>query len=71
MKSSIRNFALAASLIAITLSATATNAAALTRKAGGAPLKYMTTSTVSSGSSAAEIIRGIIMAVDSYLWLHP
>ncbi len=70
MKSTIRTFALAASVIAITLSMTATNAAALTRKAGGSPVKYMTTSAAGSASTSNSIIRGIIMAVDSYLWLH-
>jgi hypothetical protein len=31
-------------------------------------VKYMTTSAVGSGSASDAIIRGIIMAVDSYLW---
>ena len=39
MKSTIRTFALATSLIAITLSMMATNAAALTRKAGDRPVE--------------------------------
>ncbi len=62
-----RIFALA-TVIAITLSAMPNNTAALTRAAGGSKVKYMTASTAGSVSSAATILRAVIMAVDNYLW---
>jgi hypothetical protein len=68
MKSSIRNFAFATSLIAITLSAMPRNAAALMRASGDKPVKYMSTSTVASSSSADTIMRIVSLAVDNFLW---
>jgi hypothetical protein len=67
MKSSIRNFALASSLVAITLSAMPTSAFAL-RKAGGKPLEYVQYATAPSASSTATIMNIVAMAVDNFLW---
>ena len=69
MKSSIRTFALATSVIAITLSTMPTNAAALTRKAGDRPMEYMITSAAASSSSAGAAIEVVSMLFD-YLG-HP
>jgi hypothetical protein len=68
MKSSIRNFAFATSLVAITLSGMPRNAAALMRASGDKPVKYMSTSTVASSSSADTIMRIVALAVDNFLW---
>jgi hypothetical protein len=68
MKSSIRTFALATSLLAITLSAMPNNAAALMRASGDKPVKYMSISTAASSSSADTIMGIVAMAVDIYLW---
>jgi len=60
-----RIFALATSVFAITLAVMPSSATALTRKAGGSPLKYMTTSTVGSASSSDTITELVVMVIDS------
>jgi hypothetical protein len=60
-----RSFALATSLIAITLSAMPMNASALTRKAGGSNLIYLQYSTAST--SPAATIMGVVAMVIHYL----
>jgi hypothetical protein len=67
MKSSIRTFALASSLVAITLSAMPSSALVI-RKAGGRPLEYVQYATAPSASSTATIMNIVAMAVDSFLW---
>ena len=64
-----RIFALATSVVAITLAVMPTSAAALTRKPGGTPVKYMTISGAGSASSAGTIIEVVSMLFD-YLG-HP
>jgi hypothetical protein len=59
-----RTFALATSLIAITLSAMPMNASALTRKAGGSNLIYLQYSTAASTSPAATIMGVVAMVID-------
>ncbi|MFY9748012.1 MAG: hypothetical protein WA891_05310 [Acidobacteriaceae bacterium] len=68
MKSSIRNFALATSLVAITLSAMPTNAAAVTRKAGGSKLIYLQYATAPSASPVDMIMGIVAMAADNFIW---
>jgi hypothetical protein len=64
-----RIFALATSVVAITLAVMPTSAAALTRKSGDTPVKYMTISPSGSASSADTVIEVVSMLFD-YLG-HP
>ena len=67
MKSGIRNFALATSLVAISLSAMPSSALAL-RKAGGRPLEYVQYATAPSASPVNTIMGIVAMAADNFLW---
>ena len=68
MKSRIRNFALAASVVAISLSAMPNNAAALTRASGGSKVPYIQIATTASTSPADMLAKVVIMAADNFLW---
>jgi|HubBroStandDraft_2_1064218.scaffolds.fasta_scaffold1069755_2 hypothetical protein len=59
-----RIFAFATSVVAITLAEKPISAAALTRNAGGSPVKYMTISAAGSPSSVGTVIEVISMVFD-------
>ncbi|MGD0366380.1 MAG: hypothetical protein ABSA94_02905 [Acidobacteriaceae bacterium] len=63
-----RIFALATSVLAITLAGMPSSAAAATRKAGGSNLIYVQYATAAPTSSAETVMEVVAMAADNFLW---